>query len=305
MYVVSLSTDVGDVMPGDVPDAVAGWLPRRVRVKNNHYTALFLLSGLLGDTATDLQPTTRKPQIPFFPVPLNTLGMAKGAQGSSTEKDEAEGWRRLGAMLAEARKDLGYSSREDFAAVAGVSTRVLTDLEGAVRTNFSARIISSVESGVGWPAGTIDQIISDPDFVPPSPAAVSGELVYRPPNFNRQPVEVEVGAVERNISLLTEISRDLEKDKKPATVLNALQRLSAQVISLSWPYIIRLVEDNCLPGHELHPAVRPIYEVFLARQAEFAPNETSGLYAQWLAGDSPDVPETVRRRYMERWNESR
>lgn len=231
--------------------------------------------------------------------------MAKNARGSSTEKDEAEGWIRLGSMLAEARKHIGYSNRDDFAALVHVSPRVLSDLEGAVRTNFSARIISSVESGVGWPSGTVDQIITDPDFVPPKATNTGNELVYRPPTFNRKPVEVEVGAIERTIRLLSEISLSLEKSKKLATVSDALNQLSVQAITLCWPYIIRLVEDNCFPGNELHPAVRPIYEVFLARQAELAPEDTTGHYAQWLAGDLPDAPDTVRRRYMERWNESR
>ncbi|WP_236746486.1 helix-turn-helix domain-containing protein [Mycobacteroides abscessus] len=237
--------------------------------------------------------------------PLNTLGMAKDAQDSSSEKDEAEAQRRLGAMVAEARKKIGHSNREEFAATANVSVRVLSDLEAGTRSNFSARIISSVESGVGWPSGTIDQILTDPNFVPPEPLPASGELIYQAPKFKRQPVQVEVATVERTISLLADVSKALTKDKKPATVSDALQRVSAQAISLCWPYIIRLVEDNCFPGNELHPAVRPIYEAFLARQAEFAPDETAGLYAQWLAGDFPDAPEKVRRRYMERWNESR
>lgn len=257
-----------------------------------------------GDAATGLQSATRNAQIPFSALPLNTLGMAKDAQRSSTEKDEAEGWNRLGTMVTEARKHIGYSNREDFAAAINVSVRVLSDLEAGARTNFSERILSRVESGIGWPAGTVDQVITDSNFEPPKPTQ-GGDLLYRPPTFDRQPVQVEVGTVERTIGLLTEISKDLTKDKKPATVADALQRLSAQAIALCWPYMIRLVEDNCFPGNELHPSVRPIYEVFLARQAEFAPDDTSGRYAQWLAGDIPDAPEVIRRRYMERWTESR
>lgn len=257
-----------------------------------------------GDQATGLQSATRNAQIPFSAPPLNTLGMAKDAQSSSTEKNEAEGWNRLGTLVAEARKEIGYSNREDFAAAVSVSVRVLSDLEAGARTNFSERILSRVESGIGWPSGTVDQVITDPDFVPPKPTQ-GGDLLYRPPTFDRQPVQVEVGTVERTIGLLTDISKDLARDKKPATVTDALERLASQAIALCWPYVIRLVEDNCLPGNELHPSVRPIYEVFLARQAEYAPEDTSGRYAQWLAGDITDAPEAIRRRYMERWTESR
>ncbi|CPW66855.1 Uncharacterised protein [Mycobacteroides abscessus subsp. bolletii] len=221
------------------------------------------------------------------------------------QKDEAEGWQRLGAMVANARKDLGYTNRDDFAAAVNVSVRVLADLEAGTRNNFSSRSISNIEAGIGWPAGTIDQAITNADFEPPSPTDGGSGLLYRPPLFNRQPVQVEVGAVERTIGTLTDVSKVLSANTKPATVTDVLQRLSAQVIALCWPYVIRLVEENCFPGNELHPSVRPFYEVFLERQAEFAPEDTSGLYVKWLAGDLPGVPEAVRRRYMARWNESR
>ncbi len=226
------------------------------------------------------------------------------ADASRMEKAEAEGWHRLGNYVRDARNEIGYSNREDFAAAANVSVRVVADLEAGSRSNFSERILSRIESGIGWPAGTIDQVVLDPKFTPPK-AAIGGDLLFRPPTFDRQPVQVEVGAVEKTIGLLTEISRERASRKKPPTKSDAEQRVCAAAVALCWPYVIRLVEDNCLPGNELHPSVRPLYEAFLAVQAEYAPEDTSGRYAQWLAGDMTDATDQMKRRYMERWSESR
>lgn len=229
--------------------------------------------------------------------------MTKPAVDTSVENADAEGWLRLGGFAREARLSIGYSNREDFAEACNISVRVLADFESGKRTNFSERVLSRLESGLGWPAGTIDQAVFDPDFVPPKPT-VGGDLLFRPPVFDRQPVPVEVSTVEKTVSLLTEIAREQGTGKKPSPD-SQISRIAAASVALCWPYVIRLVEDNCLPGNELHPSVRPLYEAFLGVQAQFAPNDTSGRYAQWLAGDLPDAPEIARRRYSERWAESR
>lgn len=238
---------------------------------------------------------------------MHTVRMTKLAEDSAndTAKAQASDWQRLGADIRKARLHIGYSNREDFSEVCNISVRVLSDLESGVRTNFSERILARVEAGLGWPAGTIDQIVFDANFTAPT-AAIGGDLLFRPPDFKRQPVLVEVGAVEKTLSVLTDIARQQSASKPSSEASSeALTRIAAAAVSLCWPYVIRLVEDNCLPGNELHPAVRPIYEAFLAVQSAFAPEDTSGRYAQWLAGDLSDVPETGRRRYMERWTESR
>lgn len=236
---------------------------------------------------------------------MHTRTVDKSAGEDAVDSPDAAGWKRLGEMVREARMSVGFTNREDFAEACNISVRVLADFEAGKRTNFSERVLSRLEAGLGWPPGTVDQAVFDENFVPPKSVA-GGNLLFRPPAFDRQPVQVEVVTVEKTISLLTEISRERAASKsKVATDAEAVTRLGAAAIALCWPYVIRLVEDNCLPGNELHPSVRPVYEAFLAVQTEFAPDDNSGRYARWLAGDESDVPDPVRRRYMERWSESR
>lgn len=202
-----------------------------------------------------------------------------------------------GSAVRQARIALGYTNRENFAAACNVSVRVLSDLESAARSNFSDRVLARVEQGLQWPAGTIEQITADPDFTPPAPMP-GGDLIFRPPAFDRRPVLVDVSSVERAIAALTETSRSKAAGEQ-------VDALGGALVTLCWPYVLRLVENNCQPGNELHPAVRPLYEAFTALSSEFSPSHPSQRYAQWLAGDSPAVASSVRQRYMHRWTESR
>lgn len=216
------------------------------------------------------------------------------------DSSESSGWQRLGAAVREARISLGFTSRDNFAEVASVSVRVISDLESGSRENFSEKVLSRVEEALGWINGTIDQIVTDPEFNPPK-SSPADELVFRPPEFNRKPILVDVAIVERAIAGLTDVARQRGDEPLPADIT----RVSEAAVSLCWPYIVRLVEDNCQPGNELHPAVRPLYETFLAMASKFSPADPAGHYVQWLSGDSVNASDAVRHRYMQRWSESR
>jgi hypothetical protein len=210
-----------------------------------------------------------------------------------------EGWNRAGELIRQARIELGYTNRENFADTCNVSTRVLSDIEAATRTNFSSRVLAGLEDGLGWPAGTIEQLVSDPEFVPPTPGG-AGDMVFRPPVFNRRPVIVDVAVCERSIAALTEAHR--ASGQKPGPTEKAL---AAALLAQSWPYVLRLLEDNCLPGRELHPAVVPLYTAFSEISDWVSPADPSRRYARWLVGDAGTVDDTIRQRYMQRWSDSR
>ena len=212
--------------------------------------------------------------------------------------DEAENWRRLGESVRRARIDIGYTNRENFAESCNISARVLADIEAGTRTNFSDRVLAKLEEGLSWPSGAVEQIVSDPSFDPPTPGG-AGDLIFRPPAFNRRPVPVDVSLIERSIATLTEAER-AGSETKPTELA-----VAAALVAQCWPYIVRLVEDNCLPGKELHPAVRPLFETFVRVADWAAPDDPSGRYARWLAGDLGDISESVRQRFMQRWSESR
>ena len=225
-------------------------------------------------------------------------GQTSGDAGKAGANDASAGWARVGEAVRKARVDMGYTNRQNFADAVGVSVRVLADIEAGTRTNFSDRVLHMLETNLSWPSGTVAQIVADPGFQPPSPGS-GADLLFRPPLFSRRPVPVDVALIERSIIALTEAERAAAKPG------SAEASLAAALVAQCWPYIIRLVEDNCLPGKELHPAVRPLYETFARISDWAAPGDPTGKYAQWLAGDDSVVPETVRTRYMQRWSESR
>ncbi|MFA5711736.1 helix-turn-helix domain-containing protein, partial [Mycolicibacterium sp.] len=66
---------------------------------------------------------------------------------------ELEGWQRVGHTVRRARIDIGFTNRENFAEACGVSVRVLSDLESGTRSNFSERVLSRLEEGLGWAPG--------------------------------------------------------------------------------------------------------------------------------------------------------
>jgi len=81
---------------------------------------------------------------------------------------------------------------------------------------------------------------------------------------------------------------------------------AAEILVPLWPSVIGLMENNCLPGNELHPAVRQLYARFLALIADRTLAECSGYaeYAAWLAGDIA-VTEPIRQQHMARWKKAR
>lgn len=216
----------------------------------------------------------------------------------SVDTTALEGWHRVGELVRRARIELGYTNRENFAEACHVSVRVLSDIEAGTRTNFTGRVLAGLEEGLGWPVGTIDQLVADPNLAPPTPGGAA-DLVFRPPVFNRKPVLVDVTIIERSIAALTEAHRTW--GKKPGAVETTV---ASAMVAQCWPYVTRLLEDNCLPGRELHPAVLPLYSAFVALSDWVAPHDPTRRYAQWLVGDS-NVDEQTQKRFMQRWTESR
>ena len=124
--------------------------------------------------------------------------------------------------------------------------------------------------------------------------------MFKTPVFNQRPVLVDVGVVERSIAALTEAHRVWGKKPNPAEAT-----VAAALVAHCWPYVTRLLEDNCLPGRELHPAVLPYFEAFTKLSDWVAPEDPTRHYAHWLIGDAGDVDDQTWQRYMQRWSESR
>jgi hypothetical protein len=213
--------------------------------------------------------------------------------------NESDTGRRLGAAVRRARLDQAFTSREDFARHCHVSPRLLADLETGARTNFSCRIVSRLETGLGWPAGTIANIASDPTFDPPA-AGRCDNWAVQPPAFNRRPIRVDVALIEQAITVLS-----TARDTADGTLTRLEAAMAKALLDQAWPYATRLLEDNSRPGRGLHPGARPFYETFIRISDWLAPREPAAHYARWLVGDVGNLDEATLKIYTRRWSATR
>lgn len=69
------------------------------------------------------------------------------------------GWERLGDTIVTERSRR-WRSRAAFAKAAGISTRVLDDLENGARTNYLDSTLAAVEATLGWSQGTCRRVVA-------------------------------------------------------------------------------------------------------------------------------------------------
>lgn len=194
--------------------------------------------------------------------------------------------KRCGALVRQRRIAIGFSSRRGLARASGVSERLIADVESGARENFREATLDRLAEALGWPAGSIQRIAVDATFIPPAPAGV--ELMFQPPDFDRAPVEVPVEVIETSMAALAR---------------GDSEELRAAAVMLQAPYVVRLMEDNCTPGLQLHPAVRPGVEAWLAAAGDAVDPELAG-YLQWISGDGAAAGDR-EAGYRDRWMAAR
>jgi len=69
-----------------------------------------------------------------------------------------DGWARLGVEVAQER-GRHWRSRSAFARSAGISRRVLDDVEKGRRDNYSDATLAAIEAALGWEPGTCLRIV--------------------------------------------------------------------------------------------------------------------------------------------------
>jgi len=69
-----------------------------------------------------------------------------------------DGWARLGQRVAQER-GRHWRSRSAFARAAGVSRRVLDDVEKGRRDNYSEATLAALEAALGWAPGTCLRVV--------------------------------------------------------------------------------------------------------------------------------------------------
>lgn len=69
-------------------------------------------------------------------------------------------WERLGNLVIARRIELGYRRREDFGRDAGLSERVLGDIESGRRESYHARTLLALQAALRWKQGSVDAILA-------------------------------------------------------------------------------------------------------------------------------------------------
>jgi hypothetical protein len=74
-------------------------------------------------------------------------------------EETATGWERLGEYVVARRMALGYRRQADLGAAAGVTSRVIGDIELGRRGNFSHGTVVGLEQALGWESGSMRRVM--------------------------------------------------------------------------------------------------------------------------------------------------
>ena len=82
--------------------------------------------------------------------------------------DERTGWEALADHVVRRRKAMGFDKQQDFAAKAGISAKLLGEIEGARRESYSRGTFTSLEDALLWRPGSVGMVVGghEPDALP-------------------------------------------------------------------------------------------------------------------------------------------
>ncbi|MEU4558495.1 hypothetical protein AB0F72_08895 [Actinoplanes sp. NPDC023936] len=120
-----------------------GWDSARRQVRRD-----WLCRGVVGDP--DVLP--RNPSVGPQSVAEREIGELQPV----SSKD----WVGLGQRVVSRRVELGYTTREAFAQVAGISSRLLGDLENGKRESYDTSTYAKLHQTLRWPIGSIPAILA-------------------------------------------------------------------------------------------------------------------------------------------------
>ncbi|OZE92476.1 hypothetical protein CH298_02785 [Rhodococcoides fascians] len=90
----------------------------------------------------------------MFPVVSGTMS------GMDEQESERQGdWARLGKAVVNRRIELGMRTRESFADTAGLSSRILSDIEKARKQSYSSGTLAQLEQALQWEQGSIESVL--------------------------------------------------------------------------------------------------------------------------------------------------
>lgn len=73
---------------------------------------------------------------------------------------EEQAWKRLGSLIIDRRVALGMKTSKSLAEAAGVTPRLIGDLENGRRSSYAAATKAAIEQALQWQAGTVESILA-------------------------------------------------------------------------------------------------------------------------------------------------
>lgn len=83
-------------------------------------------------------------------------------------------WRRLADYVVDARVARGLRTREALAEQVGISSRVLSDIENARRTNYDRVTMAALERALGWGTGSVARVLTGGEPLPRAGSSPAG-----------------------------------------------------------------------------------------------------------------------------------
>ncbi|SIN33241.1 helix-turn-helix domain-containing protein [Mycobacteroides abscessus] len=185
--------------------------------------------------------------------------------------NEAE---RLGQLVVARRIQLGLRTSVALAEAAGLTTRVISDLESGRRSNFSASTKAQIEGALKWHTGSIDDALKGGEPRPVRGAGVSDLLPPRSDTHANSEANAVQGLTERR----ERIREGVDTHRK----------LFAEMLA---EYLVMSARNAKFLENSDDPAVHENR----AQLAEFMYNATRSVAIHFLVQLDPswDVPEVV------------
>lgn len=96
----------------------------------------------------------------------SVLPPAKAGAAATELRGDAptqDGWVILGKAVVARRIRMGYGTREKFAQAAGISSRLLSDIENGKRTSYDPATLVKLEEALKWEPGGVDATLAGGD----------------------------------------------------------------------------------------------------------------------------------------------
>lgn len=126
-------------------------------------------------------------------------------------------WDRLAERIISRRVELGLKNREQLAAKAEISTRVIGDLEKARRENYDPVTLASIERALEWAAGSIRDVLAGREPTPADAGAVTATATLHGEGRRgiAQPASGQPLSLEEDLAIvIEEIRAEYEHDPR-------------------------------------------------------------------------------------------